>query len=132
MARLNAALVAFAMCGTLSAGQHDSSAPVLKPPPGAVQLCAGHVTGAPAGPHIQWTAYYSRDAQEKVVAHYLKVLGSQNHSKETSEDVWRFPADDPRTVLSVSPTPGTMPLSDCKALPAKALTVIMISTMSRP
>ena len=44
----------------------------IPPNPDARRFCGGHATGAPtsggAGPHIEWTAYYSLDAPDTVVA----------------------------------------------------------------
>jgi hypothetical protein len=119
------------------ATQRDVDTPELKPYPGAVELCHGDVIGGPdasgrPGPHILWTTYYSVEPQKKVVAYYQKVLGTRNHSQENSDDVWRFPQDKPRYVLSVTRAPGPQLSNSCKKAPATALTVIVISSSSRP
>jgi hypothetical protein len=132
-----AALLLATLLVTTGAAQRDAASPELKPYPGAVKWCSGSVIGAPApdgtpGAHIVWTRYYSVDPLEKVVAHYLGGLGSQNHRKESIGDLWRFPIDRPSNVLSVTAAADRPPANSCKALPAAARTVVEISSSSRP
>jgi hypothetical protein len=117
-------------CGT---GQ----APALAPYPGSVKLCQEHVVGAPSkdgkpGAHINWISYYSIDAQERIVAHYIKVLGTSNHRRETGEDIWRFPLDKPENVLTVAGPKDERPTGNCGPPPRSARAIIIISQMTRP
>jgi hypothetical protein len=122
---------------TTGAAQREGKPPDLKPYPGAVELCGGSVTGAPGrdgrpGGHILWTTYYSVEPSATGAAHYLHLLGTQNHRKEGGEDIWRFPLDKPLHVLTVAPAPGKPPSPSCKAPPTTARAVIEISSMFRP
>jgi len=109
----------------------------IVPYPRSVPFCQQHVTGAPgndgkAGPHINWSGYYSTDSQEAVVSHYMKALGSENHQKEDSASVWRFPQMNSERVLTVTTPKGSFPREGCKALPKAVRTIIIISMMTRP
>jgi hypothetical protein len=111
-------------------------APALRPYPGSVKLCQDHVVGAPSkdgkpGAHINWTSYHSIDAQETVVAYYLKVLGAGNHRRESGEDIWRFPLDKPEHVLTVAGPKATRP-GQCSPPPPSARAIVVISHVSRP
>jgi hypothetical protein len=102
-----------------------------------MKFCDEHIVGAPqrngkAGSQINWTGYYSTDPLEKVVDHYTKVLGSENHRKEGNEDIWRFPLANPERILTVTDPQGTFPRGKCGAPPKSARTIVIISTMSRP
>jgi hypothetical protein len=105
--------------------------------PEARRFCGGHATGAPAsggaGPHLEWTAYYSLDATDTVVAWYERRLASGLHRREGRQDVWRVPSDRPTAVLNVSAPGDAGPLTGCTDHPpATARTVIVMSTMARP
>lgn len=105
--------------------------------PALTQFCSGHVTGARtsagAGSHIGWTAYYSLDAPDTVVAWYKGRLPSGLHRREGKEDIWRVPPDRPTSVLTVSAPGEPGPHTDCKErLPATARTIIVTSIMTRP
>ena len=103
----------------------------IKPYPGSTAFCTEHVTGA-AGAHINWTGYYSVDSPEKVVGHYTKTLGSENHRKERNEDIWRFPLAKPERVLTVTRPGGAFPLGQCTPPPRSARAIMILSTMARP
>ena len=101
---------------------------------GAREICSEHVTGAPTadgtpGPHINWIAFSTTDPVEKVVEHYLAALGRENHSHERGEDLWRFPREKPRRVLSVEPADSKGPWSHC-SVPAGAKAVVTMSSMT--
>jgi len=109
----------------------------ILPYPDATRFCAGHVTGATAGagagPHIEWTAYYTLDAPDTVVAWYGRWLNAGLHRREGRQDVWRVPFDRPTEVLNVSAPGDAGPLSGCtEHPPANAKAVIVRSTMTRP
>ena len=121
----------------LVSGMATSDQPVIKVYPGSIELCSGHVTGAPdknkkPGAHILWTAYTTPDPPDQVVRHYTKALGSANHRREAQEDVWRFPTDKPERVLSITAVPGPLPVRECRRPPDEARTIVMMSTMTRP
>ena len=109
----------------------------IPPYPDATRFCGGHVSGAAVGgkmgPHIEWTAYYSLDAPDTVVAWYERRLASGLHRREGRQDVWRVPSDQPTAVLNVSAPGDAGPLTGCTDRPpADARTVIVMSTMARP
>jgi hypothetical protein len=117
--------------------QESPGAGTIPPYPDAKRFCGGHVTGAPTsgvgGPHIEWTAYYSLDAPDTVVAWYERRLASGLHRREGGHDIWRVPSDQPTAVLNVSAPGDAGPLTGCTDHPpATARTVIVMSTMSRP
>jgi hypothetical protein len=105
--------------------------------PGATKLCSQHVTGAPAGgqpgAHITWTAYYTADAPEVVVAWYRGRLAARLHRRQGKEDVWRIPADEPEAVLSVAAVADAPPpIASCRERPpATARTILLMSTTGR-
>jgi hypothetical protein len=101
----------------------------IKPYPGSIAFCTQHITATPG--HIIWTGYYSVDPLEKVVSHYTKVLGSENHQKEGDEDVWRFPLAKPERVLSVTRPGRTFLPGECKGPPRSARTIVISSMMAR-
>jgi len=103
----------------------------IKPYPGSTAFCTEHVNGGPNG-HITWTGYYSSDSPEKVVLHYTKALGSENHRKERGEDVWRFPLAKPERVLTVTQPGGAFPLGQCRRPPGSTRAIVILSTMARP
>lgn len=103
--------------------------------PGAVQFCAQHVHGAPSGgapgPSIAWTAHYTSDAPETVVAWYQRQLASGLHRREGRADIWRVPLEQPTAVLSVSAVADFTLASSCDTRPpSTARTVIVMSTMA--
>ena len=109
----------------------------IQPYPGSTAFCTEHITGAPGadrkpGPHISWTAYYSVDPPMRVVGHYTKVLGSENHRKEGNEDVWRFPIAKPERCMRVTQPGGTFPTGQCTHPPGSARAIVISSTMTRP
>jgi hypothetical protein len=109
----------------------------IPPYPEATRFCGGHVSGAAGGgktgPHIEWTAYYSLDAPDAVVAWYERWLASGLHRREGRQDIWRVPSDQPTQVLNVSAPGDAGPLTGCSDRPsAAARTVIVLSTMARP
>ena len=115
--------------------QQRAEIPAIERYPGSLDLCNGHVTGAPqsdgrTAPHITWTAYHSADRRDTVVAYYLKALGPKNHAVERGEDSWRFPADKPVSVLTITTPTGALPSTDCKP-PITARAVIIVSSMAR-
>lgn len=122
---------------TAAAAQGSTPAGAIPSYPEATRLCGGHVTGAPgpsgAGSHIAWTAYYSPDAPDTVVAWYRRRLASEFHRREERQDVWRVPSDRPAAVLTVSAPGDAGPLTGCtERPPATARTVLVVSTMARP
>lgn len=131
-------LVAVASFGCPGQQTGKSLDPDTNPYEGLVQFCTEHVVGAPqpngkASPHINWTGYYSTDPPDKVVGHYMKTLGSENHRKEGDDDTWRFPLDKPVRVLSVTNAKGTFPLGGgCTPPPGSARAVVIVSMMTRP
>jgi hypothetical protein len=104
--------------------------------PGAVKLCSQHVAGAPIGgqrgPHITWTAYYTTDAPDVVVAWYQRRLPGL-HRREGREDVFRVPADRPEAVVSITPVADAPPpVASCSAQPpAAARTIVLMSAVAR-
>jgi hypothetical protein len=95
--------------------------------PKATQFCDGRVYPAGSKTHITWSAYYTNDERDRVVAFYERILG-QEHEKTQDDDTWRIPNEKPVRVISVE-TPqknAAVPYKDCK-LPEDARTVIMIS-----
>ena len=109
----------------------------IPPYPDATRFCGGHMSGAAAGgatgPHIEWTAYFSLDAPDTVVAWYERRVASGLHRREGRQDVWRVPSDQPTAVLNVSAPGDAGPLAGCTDHPpATARTVIVMSTMARP
>ena len=117
--------------------QGSTRAGAIPPYPEARRLCGGHVTGAPgpsgAGSHIEWTAYYSPDTPDTVVAWYERRLASGLRRREARRDVWRVPFDQPTAVLTVSAPGDAGPLTGCaERPPATARTVLVMSTMARP
>jgi hypothetical protein len=109
----------------------------IPPYPDATRFCGGHVSGAAGGgatgPHVEWTAYYSLDAPDTVVAWYERRLASGLHRREGRQDVWRVPSDQPTEVLNISAPGDAGPLAGCMDHPpAAARTVIVMSTMARP
>jgi len=105
----------------------------FEPPRDAPVWCSGHVTGAPSpdgkpGMHITWTAYTSTESQQAVAKRYLRTLDPKQHSREGECDLWRDPPDEPKKVLEVCPISENGPWSGCKDRPARARTVIMISS----
>lgn len=108
----------------------------FSPLPGSIKFCSQHIVGAfqgtHPGEHISWAGYYSVEPVEKVVRHYLQVLGAANHEKEDDEDVWRFPVDVPERVLAVTGPQGAFPRAQCDEPPATARAIVIISTMTRP
>ena len=114
-----------------------SAAPSLDPYPGSTKFCSEHVAGARGatgkpGPHINWTGYFSTDPPEKVVSHYMRLLGSTNHAKEGDQDVWRFPLDVPERVLSVTHEKGVFPRGQCSPPPPSARAIVIVSMTTRP
>jgi hypothetical protein len=98
-----------------------------------VKYCDEHVLGAPGSGQINWTGYYTTDAPEKVVAHYLEALGSRNHEKSSDgRNIWRFPVDRPERVLEVTPRGGPAPSGNCRPIPATARALVIISMLTRP
>lgn len=128
-------VASLAFCALIAA-QTPPAHPPLVPYPGAREFCSQHVTGAPGpngpGPHITLTVYATADPPAKVVAHYQRKLGEGHHRHEGHEDVWRFPLEQPDTVLTVTPAAGAELHPLCAKPPATAATVIVISTMARP
>jgi hypothetical protein len=109
----------------------------ILPYPDATRFCAGHVTGATAGagagPHIEWTAYYTLDAPDTVVAWYGRWLNAGLHRREGRQDLWRVPFDRPTALLDVSAPADAQRLTECtEHPPATARTVIVISSIARP
>lgn len=122
---------------TASLAQSSTPAGVVPSYPEATRLCSGHVTGAPgpnaAGAHITWTAYYSLDPPETVVAWYQRRLASDLHRREGRQDVWRVPSRRPTAVLTVSAPGDAGSLTGCtERPPATARTVLVLSIMARP
>jgi hypothetical protein len=135
------AVVAATFAGLAAApGRLDAQTlamPAVLPYPAATSLCSQHVTGAPVagqpGPHIEWTAYHSADPPDLVVAWYSQRLGAAAHRREDVQDIWRLPADAPQAVVTVTAAADYTPRGDCATtLPAKARTVVMLSSMTRP
>jgi hypothetical protein len=102
----------------------------IKAYPGSIAFCTQHISAISG--HITWTGYYSVDPPEKVVSHYTKTLGSENHQKEGDTDVWRFPLAKPERVLSVTHPGGTFPRGQCKGPPGSARAIVISSIMARP
>jgi hypothetical protein len=105
----------------------------VKPPENALQLCSGHVTGAPpadgsAAAHVTWDAYTSRDDTLAVATGYLNALGPDGHETEGPCHVWRIPPHQPNRVLQVCPLGAPGPWSSCTPVPASASSVILLST----
>jgi len=81
--------------------------------PGARRLTSGHVTGAPQagrpGPHIAWTAWFTTDTPDRVVAYHREKLGPERDATG-GEWTWQSPPSpaEPERVLTVksSSLPG--------------------------
>lgn len=72
----------------------------LDPPADAIELCAGHVTGAPLpdgrpGSHINWTLYTSTETRSALAERYRDALGGDGHTADSACDTWKRPADRP-------------------------------------
>ena len=122
--------VLFAACGPTHKKTTSNKSPgadsELKPYPGSVRFCWGHVN-APGQGHISWEAYHSKDTPKQVTAHYTRVSGTANLDTSGGDATWRFPKTKPVRTLSVSPGSAPGPWKICKAPPAGALSVILIS-----
>ena len=110
---------------------HDA----LEPPVDAPKLCGGHVSGAmrpdgKAGPHITWTAYYSRQSPESLVQRYVGPLGSKFHVRRGGCDTWRLPHDAPVKILEICGVSEKGPWAECSSPPPDARSIIMISSIA--
>ena len=56
---------------------------------------------------------------------------SGNHRKEGDQDIWRFPADKPERVVTVTHAQGTFPRGQCSPPPGSARAIVIISAASR-
>jgi hypothetical protein len=117
--------------------QGSPAAEAIVPYPGATAFCSEVALGAPVGDQpggeIAWTAYYTPDLPDRVVAWYRSRLGSANHRREGREDLWRVPFDKPVHVVSVYARGDEPQVGSCsKRPPATSKTVIVLSTMTRP
>jgi hypothetical protein len=128
---------AVALLSAVVLAQAPSGDGRIPPYPGATDFCTQFIVGAPTGdtpgPSIDWTAYYTADAPETVVAWYHGRLASGLHRREGREDIWRVPFDEPSAVLTVSTVADFTLAASCRARPpATARAVIVSSTMTRP
>lgn len=108
----------------------------LDPPADAVELCAGHLTGAPLpdgrpGPHITWTLYTSAESLPAVAERYYDALGDEGHTTDSDCYTWKRPVDRPERIVEVCELAAEGPWSDCPPLPENARSRILISTMAR-
>ena len=108
----------------------------LDPPSGAVELCAGHLTGAPLpdgrpGPHITWTLYTSAETRPALAERYHDALGNEGHVADSGCDAWKGPAERPERIVEVCELAAEGPWSDCPPPPENANSRILISTMAR-
>jgi hypothetical protein len=99
--------------------------------PKAMLFCDGRVYPVGSETHIVWSAYYTNDERDRVVAFYEKTLG-QDREQTQDDDTWRIPKEKPVRVISVEKPQknGAAPYNNCK-LPEEAMTVIMISDWQR-
>ncbi len=108
----------------------------LDPPSDAVELCRGHVTGAPLpdgrpGPHIGWTLYTSAETRSALAERYHDALGDEGHAADSDCDTWRRPAARPERIVEVCELATEGPWGDCPPPPENARSRILISTMAR-
>jgi hypothetical protein len=108
----------------------------LDPPTDAVELCSGHVTGAPLpdgrpGPHINWTLYTSTETRPALAERYDDALGDEGHTADSVCDTWKRPTDRPERIVEVCELTAEGPWSDCPPPPQSAKSRILISTMAR-
>jgi hypothetical protein len=108
----------------------------LDPPSDAVELCTGHVTGAPLpdgrpGPHVVWTLYTSAETRRSLVERYRKALGKEGHTADAGCDSWKRPAERPGRILEVCDLTAEGPWERCPAPPKTAQSRICVSTMAR-
>lgn len=108
----------------------------LDPPPGAVELCTGHLTGAPLpdgrpGPHVAWTLYTSGEARHLLAARYLETLGDAGHVMDGGCDSWRRPPERPDRILAVCELAAEGPWGSCPPPPETAKSRVLLSTMAR-
>jgi hypothetical protein len=108
----------------------------LDPPSDAVELCAGHVTGAPLpdsrpGPHITWSLYTSTETRRSLAQRYQEALGDEGHTADPDCDTWKRPPERPGQILEVCELAAEGPWGSCPPPPEKAKTRILVSTMAR-
>ncbi len=108
----------------------------LDPLSDAVELCSGHVTGAPLadgrpGAHINWTLYTSGETRRSLVERYQDALGGEGHTADSDCDIWRRPAGRPEGIVEVCELAAEGPWGDCPPPPEEARSRILISTMAR-
>lgn len=108
----------------------------LDPPSNAIELCAGHVTGAPLpdgrpGPHIGWTLYTSAETRSALAERYHDALGDEGHAADSDCDTWRRPAERPERIVEVCELSAEGPWDGCPPPPEGARSRILISTMAR-
>lgn len=108
----------------------------LDPPSEAVELCRGHVTGAPLpdgrpGPHIGWTLYTSAETRRSLAERYHDALGDEGHTADSDCDAWKRPAERPERVVEVCELAAEGPWDGCPPPPEGAKSRILISTMAR-
>lgn len=115
------------------------STPVKEAPPqaleGATQFCSGHVTGAPEkdgmpGPHITWQAYFSEKPKPAVIKDYSGFFHKPDHSDELCDKI-DLPGYKLDSFVEICSIKKQGPWSTC-AVPTKAQTIIMISSMAVP
>lgn len=108
----------------------------LEPPAEAVELCAGHVTGASLpdgrpGPHINWTLYTSTETRPALAERYHDALGDEGHTADAACDRWKRPPERPERIVEVCELTAEGPWSDCPPPPESAKSRILVSTMVR-
>ncbi len=105
----------------------------IEPPPGAVELCGGHVTGAPAadgspGPHIVWQAWVSSSTVAEVAHWYHGRLAETAYEpREDGCERWRFPRPGAETLLEICPRKSSGSWSECSGRRSRR-TVVLLST----
>lgn len=117
-------------------GAQDSRGASLDPPPDAIELCSGHVAGAPRpdgrpGPHINWTLYTSTETRHSLAVRYREAFGDEGHAAESDCDSWRRPPERPERVLEICELEAPGPWGRCSPPPEKAKSRILVSTMTR-
>lgn len=113
------------------------STPIKEAPPealdGVTQFCSGHVTGAPEkdgkpGPHIEWQAYSSEAPKANVVQSYTGYYHKPDHSDDLCDKI-DLPGYKLDSFIEICSAQKQGPWATC-TLPAKAQTVIIISSMA--
>lgn len=102
----------------------------LSPLPKAKLLCDGRVMPEEAQSHLNWKLYGSKEIPEAVYTYYEKYCPQENLESGPDMRTYRFPADKPFHVLTLSGTAAQAPREGCK-IPKGTQTLIELSDFIR-